>query len=83
MTNSNQQAIPSVVVKYQNSYGYNHSEYIATIDDEDVYALSLLDDNGFPLPVGLPSFLCVRSGKCRRVTGEDALKLQNVLFDNE
>lgn len=83
MVNSDKHKTPPAVLQYQKEYGCNHSEYIATLENEDVYSLSQIDDNGFPLPMGLPLFVLVKGNDCRVVSGEKALKLSDTLFVNE
>lgn len=75
--------IPSEVIQYQNEYGCNHSEYVATVENEKIYSLMQLDDNGFPIPMGLPLFVLVKENSCRIVSGEQALKLSDTLFVDE
>ena len=42
--------IPSEAVRYQKEYDCNHSEHVAAAEDEKVYSLLAVDDNGFPIP---------------------------------
>lgn len=64
---ANKNTIPPEVIRYQNEQGFNHSEYIATIGDEDVYSISLIDDDGFCIPTRLPTLILVsENGWCRR-----------------
>lgn len=53
----------------------NHAEKVATIEEGDVYSLSLLDTDGLPMPVGLPRLVIVNGEQYRFVTGEEALHL--------
>lgn len=53
----------------------NCVEKVATTADGVVYALSLLDASGFPMPVGLPCLVIARGENLRHVTGEGALHL--------
>ena len=39
---------------HENSSCVNHCEKIASTKEGDFYGLSLLDENGFSLPIGLP-----------------------------
>lgn len=79
MTNVTGHKIPSEVIRYQNEYGFNRSEYVATVDNEKVFSLSRVDDNGFPVPMGLPLFVLVGGKGCRIVSGDEALKLSDTL----
>lgn len=53
----------------------NHAEKVATIATGDVYSISLLDTDGFPMPVGLPRLVIANGKHYRLVTGEEALNL--------
>ncbi len=65
------------ILDYANKMGTaaNRAEKVATTTAGDVYALSLEDDNGFPLPTGLPRFVIDDAGKYELVDGEAGLKL--------
>lgn len=56
-------------------YLANHVEKVATHNNEDVYALSLLDEYGNAIPTGLPVFVMVKYDKFRIVDGDNALSL--------
>lgn len=60
----------------------NHAEKIGTTADGEVYGLSLLDDEGMPMPIGLPRFVISKGEKHTLITGEEALKL-SASFDFE
>lgn len=60
---------------YQNGVGANEVEKIASTKDGDVFALSLVDANGFPLPVGLPNIVILKEDKLTLVSGSEALGL--------
>lgn len=61
----------------------NHVEFIATIEGEDVYSGSLLDDDGFALPTGLPMIVLSKGDNLRLVKGDEALKLCDSLPDDK
>lgn len=79
MTNENNH-IPAEVVRYQNENGCNTSELVASNAQGDIYALSRIESDGMPAPMGLPLFVIVKGGKAILVTGSDALKLTSTLF---
>lgn len=83
MAATKKHTIPSGVLRYQEEYGCNRAEYITTIENEDIYSLSKVDDNGFPVPLGLPLFVLVKGDDCRVVDGEDGLELSRTLFADE
>ena len=67
---------------YQNGVGANEVEKIASTKDGDVFALSHVDANGFPLPVGLPNIVILKEDKLTLVSGSEALDLIELL-ENE
>lgn len=83
MAKSGKHPIPAEVIRIQKEYGCNHSEYVATIENEDVYSLSRLDENGFPLPIGLPIFVLVKGDDCRVVDGNEGFELMDSLPEDE
>ena len=60
---------------YQNGVGANEVEKIASTKDGDVFELSLVDANGFPLPVGFPNVVILKEDKLTLVSGSEALDL--------
>lgn len=57
----------------------NRAEYVATTDRGEVYGLSLVDADGFPLPVGLPRLVIANGDKYTLIRGDEALKLLDSL----
>lgn len=53
----------------------NRAEYVSTTKSGDVYALSFVDDDGFPLPMGLPSLVIAKGENYSLITGYKALKM--------
>ena len=75
--------IPAEVVRYQNENGCNTSELVASNAQGDIYALSCIDSDGMPLPIGLPLFVIVKNDKAILVTGSEAFKLSHTLFTDK
>ncbi len=65
------------ILQYAQAQGteVNHAEKVATTSAGDIYALSFEDNEGFPMPTGLPRFVIAKGGKYKYVDGEDGLKL--------
>lgn len=53
----------------------NRAEYVGTTKSGDVYALSFVDANGFPLPMGLPRLVIAKGENYSLITGDKALKM--------
>ena len=75
--------LPAEVVRYQNENGCNTSELVASNAQGDIYALSLIDSDGMPVPIGLRLFVIVKNGEAILVTGSEALKLSHTLFTDK
>ena len=75
--------IPAEVVRYQNENGCNTSELVASNAQGDIYALSCIDSDDMPVPIGLPLFVIVKNGKAILVTGSEAFKLSHTLFTDK
>ncbi|WP_443703427.1 hypothetical protein [Prevotellamassilia timonensis] len=75
--------IPAEVVRYQNENGCNTSELVASNARGDIYALSCIDSDGMPVPIGLPLFVIVKNGKSILVAGSEAFKLSHTLFTDK
>ena len=72
--------IPAEVIRYQNENGCNTSELVASNAQGDIYALSRIDSDGMPAPIGLPLFVIVKDGKAILVADAEALELTHTLF---
>ena len=75
--------IPAEVVRYQNENGCNTSELVASNARGVFYALSCIDSDGMPVPIGLPLFVIVKNGKAILVAGSEAFKLSHTLFTDK
>ena len=53
----------------------NRAEYLSTTKSGDVYALSFVDNDGFPLPMGLPRLVIAKGENYSLITGDKALKM--------
>lgn len=57
----------------------NHAEKIGATAGGDVYALSLLDGEGMPLPIGLPVLVISKGDNYTLITGDESLELLRTL----
>lgn len=53
----------------------NQAEFVATTKRGDVYGLSMVDADGFPMPMGLPRLIIAKGEKYTLITDDEALKL--------
>lgn len=65
------------ILEYARSKGEtaNHAEKIGVTAAGDVYALSLLDGEGMPMPIGLPMLVISKGENYTLITGGEALEL--------
>ena len=73
------------ILRYAHQQGEpaNHAEKVAEIAAGDVYALSLLDSDGFPMPLGLPRYVIANGANFQMITGNEALELLSSLHLEE
>ncbi|MBD5194610.1 MAG: hypothetical protein HDS16_01215 [Bacteroides sp.] len=64
-----------IIFAQEQGEGCNRAEYVSTTTSGDVYALSFVDDDGFPLPMGLPRLVIAKGENYNLITGEKALKM--------
>ncbi len=65
------------ILDYARSKGTaaNHAELVAQTAAGDFYALSFLDEAGFPIPTGLPLLVKAKEENYTLITGDEALAL--------
>ena len=73
------------ILEYAQSMGEtaNHAEKIGSNAQGEVYSLSLWNDEGVPMPIGLPRLVISKGDKYSLLTGEAALKLVGSFGLNE
>lgn len=67
--------IPRIISDKAQSLGFNHVEYIGLQGGGEAFSVSLTDDNGDQLPVGLPVILVLKSGRVTVINGIEAMNL--------
>ncbi len=69
----------SRILAYARSKGAaaNHAELVSQTVAGDFYALSYLDEAGFPMPTGLPQLVKAKGDNYTLITGDEALALLN------
>ncbi len=65
------------ILAYAQSMGTaaNHAELVAQTAAGYFYALSFLDEAGFPMPTGLPQLVKAKGENYTLITGDEALAL--------
>ncbi len=72
--------IPKKIQEEANRQGFNSISYAGQIDEVEYYSVGVLDSNGEYAPVGLPTFIALKSGRTSWVSGDDGLEL-SLRFD--
>lgn len=75
--------IPELVSELANRNGYNSVILAKRSQQERIYSVGCVDENGFDLPVGLPAFILFDGQSCSLVSGEEGLALASQLFSEE
>nr|DAW90328.1 MAG TPA: hypothetical protein [Bacteriophage sp.] len=75
--------IPKQVSELANRNGYNSVILSKHSQQESIYSVGCVDENGFDLPVGLPAFILFDGQSCSLVSGEEGLTLASQLFGDE
>lgn len=75
--------IPEQVSELANRNGYNSVILSKRSQQESIYSVGCVDENGFDLPVGLPAFILFDGQSCSLISGEEGLTLASQLFGEE
>ena len=67
--------IPDIIKELAAKEGCNHVEFVGNIDNQDVYCISELDDDGLFVPCGLPTLLFWNGSTYKTITSEESLTL--------
>lgn len=75
--------IPKQVSELAAKYGFNSVTPVKQATDETIYSVACVDEDGSPLPVGLPTFIVFDGNTCKLIDDEAGLTLSGSLFGNE
>lgn len=67
--------IPKIISQKAAEQGYNSVEYLGKRDDAQAFAVGKCDDDGNPLPTGLPTVFLLRGNEIEVIDGLNALAL--------
>ncbi len=70
-----QNNIPNHIRHKAQQEGFNSVTSEGRIDEADIYAVAVLDENGNPTPIGLPTFITDDGNNLSIVSGNDGLDL--------
>lgn len=58
-----------------NDWGFNHIKYLGQYENYSVFVFSLVDDDGMPMPTGLPVICLEQDTSCRVISGDEAFDI--------
>lgn len=67
--------IPNIIREVANSHGFNSVGYEGEIDGAKVFGVGLVDENGTPEPLGMPTFLLLKDEEVTMVSGKEGFDL--------
>ena len=67
--------IPKMVLEYAEKRGCNSVDYIGKRRGKDAYVMGFIDENGKPVPSGLPVIYLYDGKTIEVVSGEEGLEL--------
>ena len=67
--------IPDIVNEIALSEGFNSVSYEGEYNGAKVYSVGIIDKDGIPEPLGMPTFLLLKDGKVTIVSGKEGFEL--------
>ena len=67
--------IPDIVNKTAQNKGFNSVGYEGEIDGAKVYSVGIIDEEGTPVPLGMPTYLLLKDDEVNLVSGKDGFDL--------
>ena len=67
--------IPEIVLAAARKNGFNSVHFSGEVDGAKAYGVSVVDKDGNPTPMGLPTFLLLKDWKVTMVSGKEGLDL--------
>lgn len=69
------ETIPEIISQKALEMGFNAIEYIGEREGAQAFSAGCIDNNGEPIPMGLPTVLLLKGNNVEAVTGLNALDL--------
>lgn len=76
-------SIPTIIKELAQNMGYDSVKYVGEFEGSLVYSGSFKRKDNFPVPTGLPTFILLKDGKTKVVSGEEGLELLGHLFPHD
>ena len=67
----NYKNIPKQVLNLAQENGFNDISWAGKTADGEYYSIGMTDENGMPMPTGLPNYILFNKGKCSIICDTD------------
>ena len=67
--------IPEIVKTKAEAEGYNSISYVGVYDNAQAFSVGIKDENGNPIPMGMPTFILLKDNKLKIVGGDKGLDI--------
>lgn len=67
--------IPKIIQDAASKEGFNSVGYEGEIDGSKVYSVGIIDEDGTPEPLGMPTYLLLKDNEVNMVSGKDGFDL--------
>lgn len=79
MARKDMKEIPKKVSEAADRMGCNSVEYVGVYKDAKVFGIGQVDEDGFPMPTGLPTLILWDGETAKIIGGEDSLLILSSL----
>ena len=67
--------IPDIILTAARKNGFNSVTFAGEVDGAKAYRVGVIDWNGNPIPLGMPTFLLLKDNEVTMVSGSEGLDL--------
>lgn len=67
--------IPDIVKKTAEENGFNCVNYAGVLDNSQVFSVGVIDEEGNPTPLGMPTFIIFKDNTPKMVSGYKGLDI--------
>lgn len=67
--------IPDIVKKTAEENGFNCVSYAGVLDTSQVFSVGVIDEEGNPIPMGMPTFIILKDNKPKMISGYKGLDI--------
>ena len=67
--------IPDIILTTARKNGFNSVTFSGEVDGAKAYGVSVVDKDGNPMPLGMPTFLLLKDNEVTMVSGKEGFDL--------